>query len=1107
MQKTPYTLKAKWQSLNLRSKISFALIALVLMLSGLVMLMSYASTDYLVRNYTYELLNSNARLEQRELEIKLSAEIQSAADFADNFITDHVQADVHESALHLVPFLNKQHHAFAATTLTIVDSVGRPMASNLKQMPDYRDNVAFKSMLSAGKPQIQLQRNTNYEPMLVTVLPISQQPTQAITPQAIKGAVVLEIPLKSIVLPSAEKNYFHWLSDRNDVVLAGEKPDLAQVIVSPGYQLQLPIDGVVLHYFLARDHDEALQKIGTLLKLYFVIAFIVLVILLVLAKAIARYLSKPLEHLSSAAHDIAMTSSHARIAIDSKDECGALADAFNTMSSRLAHVYDDLDARVQARTAETEQTMNLLYEAVKSVSHGVCIFDQQDKLLVFNEAYRQYTTLGDFIQEGRTYEEILNKLTTTKTFAIEAGHEQAWVQARMAHHLRADASPLEQQRLDGRWFMVQEVKTPSGHVIGTRIEITELKKLTDALVQRELYLQATLDNLPFLFWLKDKDGRFLAVNKNFSDACGLVTPEDAIGKSDYDVWPEALATLYVADDAEVMATMQEKHIEEPMDASYGTTWIETYKKPVLSRDGQVMGTVGFARDISDRKRTELALAEAELRWSMALRGANDGIWDWNLQTGKVFYSERWKTMLGYADEEISDSPEEWKSRIHADDRERMVSLIEAHLDGRSEFYSGEHRLLCKDGSYKWILTRGKALFDDKGKPIRISGSHTDISEKKIAEDIILDRNQQLDAIFALSADGFVSFDQHHHFKYANPAFYHLVGLEPAQLAGVDEDAFSRLLADQCKENARFVGIAALREKRSMAAATDRSRAHAGETDGQIIELADASNRLLEVSLRLSKASTVSEILYIRDVTYEVEVSRIKSEFLSTAAHELRTPMSSIFGYSELLLTRKFSEQQQQNIYQVIHKQAALVSEILNELLDLQRIESRRGKDFVFARLNIDALINETVAMYKVPDGRNAPQVLLSADSGFIKADRSKMIQVINNVLSNAYKYSPGGGEVVIEAVIHDNVRSNLIGIRIKDHGMGMTPEQLARVCERFYRADTSGSLPGTGLGMSIVKEIVELHHGYVDIKSEHGAGTTVTLWLPADNADEIVTVQ
>lgn len=168
-------------------------------------------------------------------------------------------------------------------------------------------------------------------------------------------------------------------------------------------------------YFLARDRDVALEKIGMLLKLYFAIAFIAVLLLLVFAKAIAIYISKPLEHLSRVAHEITSTGrTRTRIEIDSQDEYGALADAFNTMFSRLEHVYDDLEARVKARSAETEHTKNLLHEAVRSVSHGFCIFDQQDKLLVFNEAYQQYTGMGDFIEAGRTYEEILNKFAEKK---------------------------------------------------------------------------------------------------------------------------------------------------------------------------------------------------------------------------------------------------------------------------------------------------------------------------------------------------------------------------------------------------------------------------------------------------------------------------------------------------------------------------------------------------------------------------------------------------------------------------------------------------------------------------------------------------------------------
>ncbi len=135
----------------------------------------------------------------------------------------------------------------------------------------------------------------------------------------------------------------------------------------------------------------------------------------------------------------------------------------------------------------------------------------------------------------------------------------------------------------------------------------------------------------------------------------------------------------------------------------------------------------------------------------------------------------------------------------------------------------------------------------------------------------------------------------------------------------------------------------------------------------------------------------------------------------------------------------------------------------------------------------------------------APGVAATPAAGVVRGDAKKLTQAITNVLSNAYKYSPGGGAVELGVVersgdggeageVADAPR--MLGIRIADRGIGMTPEQLARVCERFYRADTSGKIPGTGLGMSIVREIVELHGGLIDFESAPGAGTTVTLWLP-----------
>lgn len=1095
-------LKTSYLNFSLRSKISLALITSVSVVCGLVMLASYMNAYHLIIDHTHELLNSEAKLDKRELEIKLSAEIQSATEVANNFITANALADTEQSQLYLVPFLRNQKHAFEGTALSVLDYRGRLIASNLNQKIDFQAHPIFSRMMETGSLQVSLHQNLHHEPVLLLAIPVQYRLSGEV-----EGGVVLEIPLNA-VLQEKLVNNFHWLEDVNNQVVAGKKPILDDLLVSSKHDISLPIPEVKLAYYLAHDRERALQKINTMLIAYSGIALMAVVGLLVFARFAARYISEPLEYLSKVAQQVTSSGRpRSYIDIQTKDEYGALAQAFNTMFVRLDEVYQSLEERVKLRThelekakADAEAARNLLHEAVANAIHGFCIFNQDDKLVVCNEAYRQFTQLGDYTDIGRSYKEILTKQVEQKVFPDSIGREQAWIDQRMQHHLKADASFVEVKRADNRWFMAQEVRSPSGYLIASRIDITEFKSVTDALTQRELYLQATLDNLPFLFWLKDAQSRLLAVNKVYAEACDLERPEDAIGKTDFDLWPPALAERLHADDDEVIANMREKSTEQIMDEKYGFSWLEIYKKPVMTEDGKVMGTVGFARDITDRKNVELALAEAEMRWSLAMHGANDGVWDWNLQTNQVFYSERWKSMLGFEDDEVGDSADEWQLRVHPDDLQRSLDLIQAHLKGETEFYYNEHRLRCKDGSYKWILARGKALIGQEGKVVRFSGSHTDVSDKKLAEAMIIDRTQQLDEIFALSPDGFVSFDKHGQCKYANPAFLELTNLDADKLVGSNEATFSDLLAQQCKPSSRFMGVAALRVKLSeLADINENQPLVADNFSGQIVELAGLGNRLLEISLKTSKAETVSEILYVRDVTHEVEVSRIKSDFLSTAAHELRTPMSSIYGYSELLLARKFSDQQQREFHEIIHKQATMVSDILNELLDLQRIESRRGKDFVIAQLDISQLITETVNMFKTPAGRSSPLISLPQKHIFIRADRSKMIQVINNVLSNAYKYSPAGGDVEIE-VLADKKAANtgLVGICVQDHGIGMTEQQLIRVCERFYRADTSGALPGTGLGMSIVKEIVELHHGKVEISSEYGLGTRVILWMPLD---------
>ncbi len=190
-----------------------------------------------------------------------------------------------------------------------------------------------------------------------------------------------------------------------------------------------------------------------------------------------------------------------------------------------------------------------------------------------------------------------------------------------------------------------------------------------------------------------------------------------------------------------------------------------------------------------RERTE-SLRLSEERWQLALRGNHDGIWDWNVRTNTVFFSSRWKEMLGFTDAEIGNHLDEWAKRVHPDDLEQVTDLIQAHFDGKTPFYISEHRMQCKDGSYRWILDRGQALWDETGQVVRMVGSHTDITEhKQIEQDIARSINalQESEAKYRnlinhLNA-GFVVHGPDTQILQCNIAACDLLGLSMDQILG------------------------------------------------------------------------------------------------------------------------------------------------------------------------------------------------------------------------------------------------------------------------------------------------------------------------------------
>ena len=148
------------------------------------------------------------------------------------------------------------------------------------------------------------------------------------------------------------------------------------------------------------------------------------------------------------------------------------------------------------------------------------------------------------------------------------------------------------------------------------------------------------------------------------------------------------------------------------------------------------------QELAQREQALQKSQKLEERWQLALHANDDGIWDWNLKTNEIFYSERWKTMLGYEEWEITNNHDEWTKRVHREDLERVTNAFDEHLDQKTDYYSVEYRLQCKDGTYKWIQDRGKLLKNRQGNPIRVVGSHTDISERKRTEVALRDSEEK-----------------------------------------------------------------------------------------------------------------------------------------------------------------------------------------------------------------------------------------------------------------------------------------------------------------------------------------------------------------------------
>jgi diguanylate cyclase (GGDEF)-like protein/PAS domain S-box-containing protein len=277
------------------------------------------------------------------------------------------------------------------------------------------------------------------------------------------------------------------------------------------------------------------------------------------------------------------------------------------------------------------------------------------------------------------------------------------------------------------------ILTPSCKVTGVAVftrNITDRKRADEALQQARDQMQAVLDAVPGCVSWFSSDLKYLGINRYLAATFHL-SPEKFVGRELGFMEASPGFAEFVQEFFATAINESSVEIQARVDGQFRDYLI------VAQKYHQDQAAVFVGLDITERKRVEEALRESQERYALAVRGANDGLWDWNLKTNEVYFSPRWKGMLGYREREIGQTLNEWFDRVHPEERDWLQAQITAHLEGLTPSFEVEHRMLHKDGSYRWILTRGLAVRDQQQIAYRMAGSQTDITERKRAEEQLL----------------------------------------------------------------------------------------------------------------------------------------------------------------------------------------------------------------------------------------------------------------------------------------------------------------------------------------------------------------------------------
>jgi len=524
------------------------------------------------------------------------------------------------------------------------------------------------------------------------------------------------------------------------------------------------------------------------------------------------------------------------------------------------------------------------------------------------------------------------------------------------------------------------------------------------------------------------------------------------------------------------------------------------------------------------------LSESEFRWKYALEGAGDGVWDWNIATGEVVYSEQWKSMLGYQNEEIGDSLSEWGRLLHPEDKPGADAIMQAYLDSTDGILQAEFRMCCKDGSWKWIMSRASAVSRNAdGKPLRVIGTHTDISRSKNDEWALREANLHLkeeqhrvEVILRHSHDAFVAVLPDGRIRDWNAKAVQLFGWSAEEAIG--QDLATTIIPEQfrSRHNAGFANFVETR--------------NAG---GSVVEVEalHRTGRWVPVELAfagVAEGSVYVVTAFIRDIS-ERKAAQQRDAERSKALEETRNALHHAQKLEAIGKLTGGIAHDFNNLLQVVTGNLALLQMHARDDVTMQkRLDSIKGavqrgaklssQLLAFARrqplqpvaVNVARLLRNTEELLQRALGETvALTIFCEGELWNTQVDPGQFENLMLNLAINARDAMSAGGEVTIRL---RNVRSGddqgqrlrgvvegeYVFISITDTGAGMGPEVMAQAFEPFFTTKPVGQ--GTGLGLSMAYGMVKQSSGHIEISSELGVGTTVTIYLPRTHELEYPTV-